>query len=314
MGIINSIGKKFRSIASSPFGNALLTSASRRLSAAGLPFGGLFGTQDQNFAINSFDRQGDATDWRVKLTLGGAQNNPLATEMQQPVLQPLAEFGCMVFPITPTILVQHVAHYNAQGLVHTNYPFYAYQNSETMAININGTLPVSNEEEVKYWIATVHFLRTITKMYYGNSDNQGNPPPVCRLNGYGDFVYKDVPVVVTNFNVELREAVDYIGVSVPTSSKENLPAAGTGAEGSPNQKFKQSQLGQVDPGFRRALAEQQADKVVDGNVNYVPTDSLIAVTCLPIYSRNKISNEFNLKAFAEGKIVKGSPGGLGGFI
>ena len=93
MGIINSIGKKFRSIASSPFGNALLTSASRRLSASGLPFGGLFGSQDQNFAINSFDRQGDETDWRVKLTLGGAQNNPLASEMQQPVLQPLADIA-----------------------------------------------------------------------------------------------------------------------------------------------------------------------------------------------------------------------------
>ena len=53
MGIINSIGKVFNSVASSPFGNALLTSASRRLSAAGLPFGGLFGSQDQNFAINS---------------------------------------------------------------------------------------------------------------------------------------------------------------------------------------------------------------------------------------------------------------------
>ena len=181
-------------------------------------------------------------------------------------------------------------------------------------ITISGSFPVTDQKSGLNWMGTLHFLRTITKMYYGNSDNQGNPPPVCRLNGYGDFVYKDVPVVVTNFNVELREAVDYIGVSVPTSSKENLPAAGTGAEGSPNQKFKQSQLGQVDPGFRRALAEQQADKVVDGNVNYVPTDSLIAVTCLPIYSRNKISNEFNLKAFAEGKIVKGSPGGLGGFI
>ena len=120
MGIINSIGKVFNSVASSPFGNALLTSASRRLSAAGLPFGGLFGSQDQNFAINSFDRQGDETDWRVKLTLGGEQNNPLSSEMQQPVLLPLAEFGGVVFPVTPTILVQHVAHYNAQGLVHTN--------------------------------------------------------------------------------------------------------------------------------------------------------------------------------------------------
>lgn len=40
-----------------------------------------------------------------------------------------------------------------------------------------------------------------------------------------------------------------------------------------------------------------------GSINYVPTDSLIAVTCLPVYSRNKISNKFNLKSFAAGKLT-----------
>ena len=41
-----------------------------------------------------------------------------------------------------------------------------------------------------------------------------------------------------------------------------------------------------------------------GSINYVPTDSLISITVVPVYSRNKISNTFNLKDFASGKLTK----------
>ena len=41
-----------------------------------------------------------------------------------------------------------------------------------------------------------------------------------------------------------------------------------------------------------------------GSVNYVPTDSLISITVVPVYSRNKISKTFNLKDFASGKLTK----------
>ena len=297
----------------SNFINGAVGAVANRLSQAGLPVGGVFGRQQASLQSNVASPSA-SDDWRVRLTLPPNTYQELFGQSTILDKEIHGKQNGITWPVTPFINMSHSANYDSRAVLHNNFPYYAYQNSQVDQITISGSFPVTDQKSGLNWMGTLHFLRTITKMYYGNSDNQGNPPPVCRLNAYGDYVYKDVPVVVTNFNVELREAVDYIGVSVPTSSKENLPAAGTGAEGSPNQKFKQSQLGQVDPGFRRALAEQQADKVVDGNVNYVPTDSLIAVTCLPIYSRNKISNEFNLKAFAEGKIVKGSPGGLGGFI
>jgi hypothetical protein len=50
-------------------------------------------------------------------------------------------------------------------------------------------------------------------MAYGNSSNQGAPPPVVQLNGYGSFVFKNVPVVVQQFTCELPEDVDYIYIS-----------------------------------------------------------------------------------------------------
>ena len=36
------------------------------------------------------------------------------------------------------------------------------------------------------------------------------PLPILFLNGYGDNVFKNVPVVVNTFNVELRSGIDYI--------------------------------------------------------------------------------------------------------
>ena len=214
--------------------------------------------------------------------------------MSQAVLQPLAEFGGVVFPITPTILVQHVAHYNAQGLVHTNYPYYAYQNSETMAININGTLPVSNEEEGKYWIATVHFLRTATKMFYGGGDAvRGSPPPILRLNGYGDYVFPNVPVVITNFTVELGEDTDYIPVEV-SGTNTSFANANTLIQNP------------IRGGARRAKAKlaSQLNQRTGKNITRVPMVSNLNVQCQPMYSRNEITNNFNLKKFASGGNIK----------
>jgi len=54
---------------------------------------------------------------------------------------------------------------------------------------------------------------------------------------------------------------------------------------------------------KAGLQRLQGNGESSGSVNYVPTDSLIAVSCLPVYSRNKITNKFNLKAFANGNLA-----------
>ena len=82
--------------------------------------------------------------------------------------------------------------------IHSNYPFFAYQNSQVDQFSITGDFTVENALEGQYWIAAVHYLRSVSKMAYGNTPNQGSPPPVVRLNGYGDYVFKNVPVVRIN--------------------------------------------------------------------------------------------------------------------
>ena len=135
----------------------------------------------------------------------------------------------IMFPFTPQITMEHTANYNALHPTHSNYPFPAYQNSQVNALTIVGEFFVETAEDAKYWIAATHYLRSVTKMAYGATSNQGSPPPIVKLNGYGDYVFNDVPVTVTYFTVDLPSDVDYIqtdvgpnGTWVPVKSNINI--------------------------------------------------------------------------------------------
>jgi len=85
-----------------------------------------------------------------------------------------------------------------------------YQNSSVEAFTIAGDFLIENEMEGRYWTSALHYLRSVTKMGYGDDNFNGAPPPVVKLNGYGPHIFKDVPVVVQSFNIELPNDVDYI--------------------------------------------------------------------------------------------------------
>jgi hypothetical protein len=145
-------------------------------------------------------------DWRVSLKVP----NELVNGGGE-VLKPLTNTGNrMIFPFNPSIILGHTANYSHIHPTHSNYPFHAYKNSQVDNITITGEFYVENKEDAKYWVAVVHFLRTMTKMFYGESNPVGNPPLLSRLNGYGKHVLNDIPVVITNFTVDLPQDVDYI--------------------------------------------------------------------------------------------------------
>lgn len=142
-------------------------------------------------------------DWRVRISCELIMG-------QSQIYGPLIDTGGMVFPYLPQIQISHSANYQQMDIVHTNYPFYAYKNSQVDEISISGKFTVQNAAEASYWLASVHFLRSVTKMFFGTGDNLGNPPPICVLNGYGDFVYNNVPCIIKNFTVNMPNDVDYI--------------------------------------------------------------------------------------------------------
>ena len=217
----------------------------------------------------------DNQDWRVKLTVptNGAALNEFFDFQNNPLMSPLAGINGMFWPLTPSMVIQHSANYNALAQTHSNYPFQAYQNSQVDSLNIIGEFPVQNQQDAKHWVATVNFLRTVTKMFFGadNDKLKGNPPPILHLSGYGSHMFQKVPVVLNSFNVELRSGIDYI------STKQ---------EATPFQSTQQNIHFDIDSTEEHTWA---------------PTLSNISVLVTPIYSRESIKN-FSMKDFVQGKL------------
>lgn len=219
----------------------------------------------------TFSGPTSAKDWRVKLSL------PPGVYQDSFILEPLKATNGFVFPYTPSISLSHQANYQTVEPVHNNYAFLSYENSKIDRISITGEFYCEDGTEAAYWIAAVHYLRSVTKMYYGEkTENAGSPPPVVKLNGYGDFVFANVPVVITNFTVELPKDVDYI----PAKFTGGIPV-----------------VTDVDSGIQRK----------DG-IGYAPVRSTLTVTCQPVYSRTKVRN-FNLNDFVNGAYIGKEGGG-----
>ena len=116
-------------------------------------------------------------DWRVKLSLPDNFTN-------SKLIEPLKATGGMMFPYTPTIILSHTANYNQIAPIHNNYPFFAYQNSQVDQLVITGQFYSQNSIEAEYWVGCLHYLRSVTKMNYGqDKQGKGNPPPIVLLNG-----------------------------------------------------------------------------------------------------------------------------------
>ena len=174
-------------------------------------------------ALARFSSSSVDSDWRVKISV------PQKYRSSSPLLAPINKTGGnMIFPYTPTIILSHSANYNSLNPVHTNYPFQIYENSQADDITVTGEFIVENSDEGKYWIACIHFLRTITKMNYGGDGaDAGAPPMTVRLSGYGDYVFNNVPCVVTNFTVDLPSDVDYIATPLSDGTSSGTTWAPT---------------------------------------------------------------------------------------
>ncbi len=103
-----------------------------RLFGAGLPPGGE-GPMSANTTAK-WSRRSKQTDWRVKLTLRQGEDmynfffnggGKTGSQSKTNILGPLAEEGGVIFPLTPSVILQHNANYNPLATTHANYPFYA---------------------------------------------------------------------------------------------------------------------------------------------------------------------------------------------
>ena len=244
---------------------------------------------DKLNASARWNSRNNQTDWRVKLTLpSDGQLRQVFFGGSNTIMRPLSSFNGIVFPLTPSVVIQHTASYNPMAMTHSNYPFYAYGHSEVSAITVIGDFPVQNYLDARHWVATLHFLRAVTKMFFGGAENslKGNPPPILQLNGYGNHVFHNVPVIVTSFTVDLRNSVDYISTNQSgtfTDSRGNV-----------------SSSRQID---NSAITDDLSKTVSNPDVNrtWAPTDSQFQVQLQPIYSRESVK-KFSMQEFVNGSL------------
>lgn len=214
------------------------------------------------------------TDWRVKVSL------PTSSTLlrDNPMLSVLSRTNGLVFPYTPSISVTHNARYSEQALTHSNYKNYFYEGSDVSAITISGEFTVQNHDDAVYLLASIFFLRSCTKMFWGSDADAGNPPPIVFLDGYGDFYFPHVSCIVTSFQHTMPADCDYVEFKY-----------------SSGQQFAESD------GSLSSTSQQLAR---------LPTTSTLSVTLQPVYSRKNIANNMSLTKFSRGGLLKGN----GGFL
>jgi len=271
----------------------------------------------QQSTLQTRVNQPAAADWRVRLRL--APNADYLYKATGPgILAPLAATDGVVFPYTPVIETSYQAKYDSYDLTHSNYRGYFYKNSTVENITIKGTFTAQDTREAQYLLAVIHFFKSVTKMFYGQDQQAGTPPPLVYLSGFGKYQFNENPCVVTNFGYSLPNDVDYIradgfnniGLNMGNRRSQSSGPAIGGSLGTvvaildrlTNAGLKDGSLtNRPSPGqVNQNVANQTAI-----NSTYVPTKMEISITLLPMQTRNQVSKQFSLKSFANGSLLAG---------
>ena len=160
--------------------------------------------------------------------------------------------------------------------------------------------------EANYLLAVIHFFRSATKMFYGQDSQRGSPPPLVFLSGLGDFQFNEHPCVISQFNYQLPNDVDYIRAQNALDNGTNFLAnrVRTSIPGNP-----------LSFGINRLLNNALTQGALDirptqdnlplGTPTYVPTKMEMSISLLPMQSRQQVSKQFSLRAFANGNLLQG---------
>jgi hypothetical protein len=248
-------------------------------------------------------------DWRVRLSLAAGANY-LYNASNPGILAPLARTGGVIFPYMPKIDVAYKAEYDSYSLTHSNYKGYFYKSSYADAVNLTATFTAQDTSEANYLLAVIHFFRSVTKMFYGQDAQRGAPPPMVYLTGLGEYQFAAHPCVVSSFQYNLPNDVDYIRAGSPNINgtnlltrrvRQDLPTNPiTGAVKRLENLFSSQGIN------KGAISSPTAPPTLGKNSpTYVPTKIDCTISLLPMQTRAQVSQVFSLKSFANGDLIKG---------
>ena len=291
--------------------------------AAAAAEGGRINAQRQQ-TLQARQNRASQGDWRVRIHLAPGSNYLYnapggrvgGRDLPGPgILAPLTDTDGVIFPYTPQIETSYHAKYNNTDLTHSNYRGYFYQGSYVDTVTIRGTFTAQDTKEAQYLLAAIHFFRSASKMFYGQDQQAGTPPPLVFISGLGQFQFNKHPCVITNFTYTLPNDVDYIradGFNNYGINLENRRSLSSGPSLGGALGFLANKLGAngLFPGGMRQVPTQGATaaavtNTTNTNSTYVPTKMEISVQLLPIQTRSQQSKQFSVQAFANGNLLKG---------
>ena len=254
-------------------------------------------------------------DWRVKLRLA-PQADYLYKAIEPGILAPLAVTDGIIFPYTPTIDVQYRAEYNNYQPTHSNYMHYFYKGSSVQTVQLQAEFTAQDTKEAEYLLACMHFLKSASKMFYGQDAQRGSPPPLLYLTGLGEYQFNEQPCVVSEFNLNLPSDVNYIRArSRHINRDDRLQFEKPLATATTNGNF--SALNRLKTAVTNALNGSpeplqvgakpftpSPGKLGSKGATYVPTKMSMTINLLPIASRQQVSQQFSLKEYANGNLIK----------
>ncbi len=144
---------------------------------------------------------------RAKLLL---KRNAPSQYLQGPS-SPLNQERGILFPIQPDITYSQSVAYTPYDLTHTNYTFNAYRNTPSPDIQLTCQFASVTDEEARYTYAVLHFLRSVSKMFFGKNQSNpvaGTPPPVLEFSAFGTQQFNRIPVLVAQFSTTYDSNVD----------------------------------------------------------------------------------------------------------
>lgn len=254
----------------------------------------------------------DAANRRVSLRPKPAGANRV---LGSGLLNPLRETNNgLVWPYTPSISYQHNVTYDSIPIVHANQDFHIYSRTPAVELQVAGQFTVQNQKEGAYALATLHFLRTVSKMNFGETDpNAGTPPPVLLFNAYGPFVFNNVPVIVKGFSMEFPEEVHYVGVSAQGVGlgantgivAENLPPLPGQIEtwtGPSGESLSRVQGGPSDTGYNTVTPRSSANRATNnqGYNVWLPSLFKLTVNLVVQHTPEELRKRFNLPSYING--------------
>lgn len=257
-----------------------------------------------------------SSDMRIRL----AALNPAAVYANSPIMAVLNQTGGMMFPYTPTISVTQGVDYMTLQLVHSDSDYQAYTRTPSVKISVNGKFTVQNLREGQYALACIHFLRTVSKSYFGEKDaqatnnatsaltnvlnapisslltpagnagggNAGLPPPVLLFSGYGNLMFNRLRVILTSHSYTFDESMDTVAVPI-----------GGGSLGS---------FGSLLGGGLSGLSNPLGGAVSGGLIR-IPAMFTLSCELTVIQTPKRMRTEFSFEDFANGTLMNSSDGG-----